>query len=106
MVSAMDSINAAPAKAIPRLRPRPHPRRRGGATLDLSRVRAVRVEMDLSQEELAQRAGVTQSLISRIERSAAPYVALSHMLAIASALGTPLTELYELVPRDRRDTGS
>ena len=55
-------------------------------------VKRVRKEQGLSQEELADRAGVHRTYVSQIERGVknATFVSLDK---IAQALGTPLAEL-------------
>ena len=55
-------------------------------------VKRVRKERGLSQEELADRAGVHRTYVSQIERGVknATFVSLDK---IAQALGTPLAEL-------------
>lgn len=55
-------------------------------------VKRVRKERGLSQEELADRAGVHRTYVSQIERGVknATFISLDK---IAKALGTPLSEL-------------
>jgi len=55
-------------------------------------VKRVRKERGLSQEELADRAGVHRTYVSQIERGVknATFISLDK---IAQALGTPLSEL-------------
>ncbi|MFJ2399882.1 helix-turn-helix domain-containing protein [Streptomyces xanthochromogenes] len=56
------------------------------------RIRDARMDADLTQEELAERAQIDRSTIQRIElgQNDARY---SHLLLIAEALHTPLREL-------------
>jgi transcriptional regulator with XRE-family HTH domain len=41
----------------------------------------------MSQERLANRSGVSQSMISRFERGLAPAMGVRHLIAMANALG-------------------
>lgn len=57
------------------------------------RIRALRKELRLSQEELAHRVGVHPTYLSAIER-AERNPALENLDAIARALGVSLAELF------------
>jgi transcriptional regulator with XRE-family HTH domain len=57
-----------------------------------SRLRALRVERGLSQEEVAVRAGMAASTLSRLE-SGARRLALDHLAPLAGALGVEVGEL-------------
>lgn len=59
------------------------------------RVRQVRTELRLSQEELAERAGVHRTYIGMIER-AEKNITLGNIERIAKALEIPLSELLNL----------
>lgn len=91
-----DSLSPQGARDIPRLRPRPH-RARQGVPLDFAPLRRIRVEMDLSQEDLARRAGLEPMVVSRIERGATRFPSLPELLLISRALGVPITELYTVI---------
>ncbi len=86
----------------PRLKPRTH-RKDGGVPVSYAPLQRIRVELDLSQEALAERTArnghpVSQVWISRIERGAVRHASHAMLLSIAEALGTPLQDLYELLP--------
>ncbi|MET9983974.1 helix-turn-helix transcriptional regulator [Streptomyces rochei] len=56
------------------------------------RIRAVRSERKLSQEKLAEHAGLDRKTVNRIEQ-AANSPRLDHLLLIAAALDVPLADL-------------
>jgi transcriptional regulator with XRE-family HTH domain len=56
------------------------------------RLRALRVERGLSQEEVAERAGMAPSTLSRLE-SGARRLALDHLAPLAGALGVEVGDL-------------
>ncbi len=62
------------------------------------RIRAARIDMPLTQDELAARAGVSISTVAKIERG--EDVRFSSMLAILRALGM-LANVDILVPEER-----
>lgn len=63
----------------------------------LNRLRAYRRSHDLTQEELAERVGVTRQTILSIERGRYnPSVGLA--LRIARAFGVPVEAIFELEP--------
>lgn len=67
--------------------------RRGGAGVKNLRMKAARVGCDLSQEDLAQRVGVTRQTIGMIEAGRFnPSLALC--VAICRALGKTLNDLF------------
>jgi transcriptional regulator with XRE-family HTH domain len=59
------------------------------------RLRARRKSADLTQVELAERAGVSQSVVSRLESGTTTEASWSVMAAIAKALGATPEELLE-----------
>jgi transcriptional regulator with XRE-family HTH domain len=59
------------------------------------KIRAKRAELQLSQEELAEKAGVHRTYIGMIER-AEKNITLVNIQKIAKALGVPLDELMKL----------
>jgi transcriptional regulator with XRE-family HTH domain len=59
------------------------------------KVRENRINMDLSQEELARRAGVHRTYIGMIER-AEKNITLENIEKISKALGLPLSKLMDL----------
>jgi transcriptional regulator with XRE-family HTH domain len=65
-----------------------------------ARLRALRVERGLSQEEVAARAGMATSTLSRLE-SGARRLALDHLAPLAGALGVEVGDL--LAPAVRPD---
>ncbi len=58
------------------------------------RVRSLRQERGLSQEELALRAGLHRTYISSLERGLRN-VGLDNVLKLADALGVPASDLFE-----------
>ena len=60
-----------------------------------NRIRQLRLEMRLSQEELAEKAGVHRTYIGMIER-AEKNITLCNIEKIASALNIRLTDLFDL----------
>jgi transcriptional regulator with XRE-family HTH domain len=97
----------SPAGAIKRLRSRTRPRpvdeegERWQAMAE--QVAARRRARDLSQHELGELCGTTQSAIARLERGVRP-PRLDTLLRIANALGCEL--IVELRPRTRLERGS
>lgn len=75
--------NRAPVLRIKRRKPR----NSGGVRVDFSKLRVIRVGMNLSQDELADRAGLSLGMVNSIERGIRPRVSYSVILAIAKALG-------------------
>lgn len=65
-----------------------------------ARLRALRVERGLSQEEVAERADMAASTVSRLE-SGARRLALDHLAPLAAALGVEVGDL--LAPAVRAD---
>lgn len=59
------------------------------------KVRALRTELGLSQEQLAEKAGVHRTYIGMIER-AEKNITLENIAKLAKALNTPLHELMRL----------
>src|SRR3954452_25075835 len=66
-----------------------------------ARLKALRVERGLSQEEVAERAGMAASTLSRLE-SGARRLALDHLTPLAQALGVEVGELLAPATRDPR----
>ena len=60
-----------------------------------SRIRAARKAANLSQEELARRAGVPLNRVGRIETGVVMDPHISTMNSIADGLGVPVAELLE-----------
>ena len=60
-----------------------------------ARIRAARIDMPLTQEELAKRAGVSLSMVARLERG--QDVRLGNVVSVLRALGL-LANLDSLVP--------
>ena len=58
-------------------------------------VRRLRRQQDLTQEQLARRAGVTQGHLSQIESGARPNPGALIVKRLARALDVPLAELLE-----------
>jgi transcriptional regulator with XRE-family HTH domain len=86
--------------------------------LGVKRLRALRQAAGLTQVQLAEMAGLTQSFISRLEQGKTD-VSVSHMVAIANAVGVRPSDLLELgsaqsrllvaidnLPEDQRETAA
>ncbi|MFB7711566.1 MULTISPECIES: helix-turn-helix domain-containing protein [unclassified Streptomyces] len=56
------------------------------------RIRAARIHANLTQEALAERAGIDRKTVNRIEQGANAAL-IDHLLLIADALGVPLRDL-------------
>lgn len=56
-------------------------------------LRSLRVKRGMSQEELEAASGVSQAIISKIERRG-PSLAVAHALALAKSLGMTVEELF------------
>lgn len=79
---------------------RSNPRIRFGA-----RIRELRSERQLTQEELADRVGVFRTYMSRVETGIAnPTLTLIH--ALADALGVPVVDLFDAPAGTARRTRS
>jgi len=66
-----------------------------------ARLKALRVERGLSQEEVAERAGMAASTLSRLE-SGARRLALDHLTPLARALGVDVGDLLAPATADPR----
>lgn len=64
-----------------------------------ARLRSLRRDADLTQEELAEAAGVSVDLIGKLERGVRPSARLSSLLALATALDVDLSALVGKRPR-------
>ncbi len=64
------------------------------------RLREIRMAAKMTQEELAQRAGVTRVTIARLETGERE-PSWSTVVAIANALGVAVTAFVPLVPEDK-----
>ncbi|MBR6707912.1 MAG: helix-turn-helix transcriptional regulator [Clostridia bacterium] len=60
------------------------------------RVKDVREEMRMTQEELAEKSGVSRATIIAIERDETKDVKASTLLKLAQALGTTVDKLFLL----------
>lgn len=61
----------------------------------MNKVREKRIELGLTQLELAKRAGVTRQTISKLERETEPKVHWWTMKQVASALGAKsITDIF------------
>lgn len=58
-----------------------------------TKLRSVRVRKHYSQEALEEASGVSQTVISKLERTG-PTVGVAHAIAIAKALGTTVEDLF------------
>jgi transcriptional regulator with XRE-family HTH domain len=62
----------------------------------MARLRALRINRGLSQEQLAERAGVARYTLTRLETGKAKRVHPSTRLKIAAALGVTIADVDEL----------
>ncbi len=60
----------------------------------MNKVREKRIEMGLTQIELAKKAGVTRQTISKLERETNPKVHWWTMKSVADALGASITDIF------------
>ncbi len=67
-----------------------------------ARLRSLRSEMGLSQEEVAHRAGIHVTYLSGIERGRRN-PSLKNIRRIALALGVPVRELFSMEEPETRD---
>ena len=58
------------------------------------RVKEEREKRNMTQEELAQKSGISRQTISAIENGNAGSVKIGTLLAIAKALGTTVDEIF------------
>lgn len=65
------------------------------------RVRILRLTRELTQDELAEKAGMSRSFVSLIEKGAHG-VDVVRLLRLAAALDVPLAELLEVTPPTER----
>lgn len=57
-------------------------------------VREVREELHMTQEELAEKSGISRARISAIENGTAKDVMMSTLLSIAKAMGVTLDKIF------------
>ena len=58
-------------------------------------IKRLRAQRDMTQEELAKKAGVTQGYIAQLERGLRKNPSLPSLRKLARALCVPVTELLE-----------
>ena len=68
---------------------------KGGVLVD-NRVKEIRNEMKLSQEELANKSGLSRYLISKIENGDDVNITKNTMISISNALNKKVTEVFLL----------
>lgn len=90
----MSSVMKKSAKS-----PKPKRRESLGST-----VRTLRSEKELTQSQLATRAGIDQAVVSRIERGKARQVWPQTIERLAAALGVPTGELFGLAEPEPRSS--
>ena len=61
-----------------------------------NRVKEIRIEMKLSQEELANKSGLSRYLISKIENGDDVNITKNTMISISNALNKKVTEVFLL----------
>src|SRR5262249_50899537 len=93
-------LRAPRAAATGRPRPRRARRRGGGMTALGERIRALRTERQLQQRQLAEKAGLTPSMVSQIE-SGRLSPSLNTVGKLAAALGIPIASLFDGQPAGR-----
>lgn len=58
-------------------------------------IRATRMSLNMTQEELSERCGISRQTLSKIENATGELIVSSKtMLALAKALDTPINELF------------
>ena len=70
------------------------------------RIASARVMADLTQKELADRAGIAQSALARIERGNRPQLSVGTLYAIAQALHVSTDYLLGLKEQGNREVGA
>lgn len=65
------------------------------------KVKELRVAKDMTQQRLAEEAGVMRSLVVGLETGRRSYVSVKDVEGLASALGVPSDEMWETVPGGR-----
>ncbi len=58
------------------------------------KIKEFRERLNMSQEELAERSGISRATISMLENDSAKEALTSTLRALASALGTTVTDLF------------
>lgn len=61
-----------------------------------NKVKEIRIEMKLSQEELANKSGLSRYLISKIENGDDVNITKNTMISISSALNKKVTDVFLL----------
>lgn len=61
-----------------------------------NKVKEIRIEMKLSQEELANKSGLSRYLISRIENGDDVNITKNTMISISNALNKKVTDVFLL----------
>ncbi len=69
------------------------------------RIRALRLEQDLSISELSRLAGVSKGYLSQVERSPGARPSAATLYAVARALGASVADLFQVVDREELETG-
>lgn len=59
-----------------------------------NRIRAARIDRDMSQEDLAKKSGISRSIISGLESGRITVVKTSTIQKIASALDKSVSEIF------------
>lgn len=68
---------------------------KGGVRVD-NKVKEIRIEMKLSQEELANKSGLSRYLISKIENGDDVNITKNTMISISNALNKKVTDVFSL----------
>lgn len=68
---------------------------KGGVRVD-NKVKEIRIEMKLSQEELANKSGLSRYLISKIENGDDVNITKNTMISISNALNKKVTDVFLL----------
>ena len=59
-----------------------------------NRIREIREEIGMTQEELAKKAKITRTTLSKLETNQKPDCKVKTLLAVASALGRPFESIF------------
>ena len=68
----------------------------GGVSFDFSPLRKIRLELGVTQQQLAERAGIHYHTVLRLERNRTT-PSLRQVFGIARALGVPHDRLFKVV---------
>ncbi|WP_300628220.1 helix-turn-helix transcriptional regulator [uncultured Thomasclavelia sp.] len=60
----------------------------------MNKIKEIRIKKNMTQEELAKKSGISRPYISRLENNEEMIIKSSTMVAIADALGKPVSYIF------------